>query len=313
MKTLIIDSSYLAYKSFFAFKNKHLTVEKNGEIINTSSIFGFIREIIKLKKLNYDFIICVFDTKPYLKKIKYESYKEGRKSSIPELGQEINIIKAILTDLKIPCLYAKGYEGEEVASALINILNNSNNTIDFYTNDEDCYALISNKTRLITTNKKLDIVYFGKDELKSKYNITPKQFVEFKILTGCRTDHVKGVTGIGPKNATILINKFNTVDNIINNLDEIRETNSKIAEKIEIAVKDNDIEKSKFLTRIDNPNKITRFALEHKIKYTDILEYIEAYSLIKGQNRLLLKNITNKQKNLFKAIRKEIKWKTIKK
>uniref|UniRef100_A0A6M3K2H1 Putative exonuclease n=1 Tax=viral metagenome TaxID=1070528 RepID=A0A6M3K2H1_9ZZZZ len=312
MKILIMDSSYLMYKSFFAFKNKHLTVEKNGETIRTSSIFGFIREIIKLKRLNYDFIICVFDTKPYLKKEKYESYKEGRKNNIPELNQEIDIIKAILVDLKIPCLYATGHEGEEVASALINILNNTN-SVDFYTNDEDCYALISNKTKLITTNKELNIVYFEKNELKLKYNVTPKQFVEFKILTGCSTDHVKGVTGIGPKNATILINKFNTVNNIINNLNKIKKTNPKIAEKIEKAIKDNDIEKSRFLTRIENPNEIIRFSLKNRIKYTNILDYIEAYSLTKGQNRLILKNIRNKQKDLFKTIRKEIKWKTIKK
>ncbi len=227
MKILVIDGNYLVYKSFFAFKNRHLTVEKDGIEITTSAIFGFVREIIKLTlEQKYNFIICAWDCPPYIKKIRVPSYKERPKKDIQSLSDEKIILIELLNDLKIPSIFSKGYEGEEVAASVIKKLEKYH--VDLYSNDEDCYALLSQRTHLVNTKKrhkkdrKTSFVAFTTRDLKEKYKVTPKEFIQFKALTGCKSDKVDGVVGIGPVTASALINEFKTVKNIKNNIEKIK-------------------------------------------------------------------------------------------
>jgi DNA polymerase I len=298
MKLLILDSSYLIFKSYFAFKDRQLKVERDGEEINTSAIFGFIREIIHMKtNEKYNFIISVYDSPPYLKRQLSDTYKDrpDKKITIPSFNEEKILIQAILFDLGIPCVYKQGYEGEEVAKSLI-LKFKDKHKIDFYTNDEDCYALIDKNVALIKTNKG-ETIKFNTDDLKEKYNVTPKQFVQMKALTGCKSDNITGITGVGPVTASKLINEYGTVNNVIKNIDNIKQKNLRI--KIENAIASGDLLLSKKLTKIEAPKNLKLHKPDEELTYIDILEYIDAQSFLKGSNKLILKNIktTQRRKN----------------
>jgi len=294
MKILIIDSSYLTYRSYFAFKGRHLKIERDGEEINTSAIFGFIREIIFLKtEERYDYIIAVNDTGPYLKKKIDPNYKKrpDKKISVPSFNDEKELIQAILYDLNIPCYFAKGYEGEEVAKALIEKYKKKHD-IEFYTNDEDCYALIDDNVKLVKTDKG-EVIKFGKKDLQKKYNVTPKQFVHMKALTGCKSDNVTSVIGVGPVTASKLVNEFGTVRNVVKNLDNISK-NLKI--KIRESINNGNLNKSIILTRMEIPNKLQAYKPDTQLKYNDIFKYIDAQTFLKGSSQVVLMNIQKSQK-----------------
>ena len=307
MEIVVIDSSYLTYKSFYALKNKHLFVKKDGEKIITSAVFGFVREVINLTtKYKYNFIICAWDAPPYIKKTKVSSYKERPRTDTPELISEKEIIKAIMFDLNIPSIIAKGYEGEEVAASIIDRLND--NKIDLYTNDEDCYALISNRTSIVNS-KDASLIRFKAENLNKKYKVTPEQFTHFKTLTGCKSDHISGVEGIGPVYASWLINKFGTISGIMENIDRIEKEKPKIAEKIIRSMKDRSIMVSKYLVKINRPKKLLQIIPSESLTYNEILEYLEANSFLRGSNLIALKFIKKNQRKLIKKIRKVVKWK----
>jgi DNA polymerase-1 len=291
LKILIIDGSYLAFKSYFAFSKNPLTATIDGEQIVTSTVFGFINEILSLStKLKYDYIINVHDSPPYKKKNLYPSYKEGRKSSIPSFNHEKELIKAITYDLNIPNIYSPGYEGEEVAKAVIK--KSKDNEINFFTNDEDCFALLSKNVSLITTIRG-DIKITTQNDLMDKYNVTPKQFRSFKAITGCSTDNVKGVNGIGPVGASQLISEFGSIKEILKNLNDLPQ---KIQEKFNSAMKSGQLKSSIILTRLETPKHLKAYKPEIHLPYADILEFIEARSFLKGSNKLILKHIQAKQK-----------------
>jgi DNA polymerase-1 len=294
MRILIIDSSYLIYKSYFAFKGRHLKIERDGQEINTSAIFGFIREIIHLKtEGKYDFIIAVNDYPPYLKKNIDEEYKKrpDKKISVPSFDDEKVLIQAILYDLGIPCYFSKGYEGEEIAKALMKKYKNKHQ-IEFYTNDEDCYALIDDNVTLVKTDKG-EIIKFGKENLQQKYNVTPKQFVHMKALTGCKSDNVTSIIGVGPVTASKLINEYGTIRNIIKNLDNV---SSNLKTKIKEAIDNGNLNKSIKLTRMEIPNELQTYKPEIQLKYNDIFEYIDAQTFLKGTSQVVLMNIQKSQK-----------------
>jgi len=309
MKIILIDSSYLTYKSFFAYKNKHLTVKKDGEEIITSSIFGFLREIIALKsEEEYDFIICAWDSRPYMKEQRYPTYKATReKQNIPSMTTEIELIKAIIYGLNIPSIISKGYEAEDVINFLIKKLSGEN-TVDIYGNDNDYYAILSSKTDMIVGRKKTKIMQrYTKKDLLKEFGITPKQYRTFKVFTGCKTDNVTGIPGIGPVNAIWLINNFQTTENVLKNLKKIFREKPKIAEKIAYARENKLINESRYLTKILTPKNIKILPQTSDLHYTDILGYIEAKTMLTGQNKMILEIIEKDQKEVFNRIMKKLK------
>lgn len=309
MAISIIDSSYLSYKSYFAFASNHLSVVRDGEEIITSAIFGFVRELLSLTDYGYQTIICVWDTPPYYKKDKIQTYKEKRKKDIPSLANEREMIKGILYNLNIPSLYAKTYEGEDVASYIINKMGH-NREIHFYTNDKDCYALLDNNVQLINTvfNRKLkrsELTYFSIEDLEKEFGVTPKQFSEMKTIMGCASDNVQGVVGIGPKKASDLISHYKTVRNVYFNLDQLK---PKLAEKLINAKNDGSLNESKFLTTIVPPPKVELFVPKIKLSFEQILGYIEAYSLLKGANKLQLVKLRERNKSRIEELQRILKW-----
>lgn len=314
MKNLIMDSSFLVYKSHFAFSKNQLSIRKGDVEILTSAIFGFINEILTLyTKYNYKQFICVWDSPPYLKKKIYPDYKKGRKSNIPDLEIERTLIKAILHDLGIPCVMSPGYEGEEVASSIMNKLNG--HYMDFYTNDEDCYALLSDKVRLISTgfNKTTrisELKVFTQKELLKKYNATPKQFIQMKILMGCKTDNVPGANDIGPVKSSQLINQFGSVKAIVENISAIEKDKPKIAIKIREAINNDTFKISRKLTKIEKPDNLFLLKPKEPNTFEEILDYLEANTLTHGNKWLTLVSLKKKHAENINPIVSNLKLKT---
>lgn len=314
MKIAIIDSSFLIYKTYFAFKDKQLSIVKDGQTLITSPIFGFMRELIKLSSTHhYEFFITVWDKAPYIKANIYQGYKEKRKenNNTPILENERVLIKSILSDMNIPILSCSGYEGEEIAAAVISKLPNHN--LSFYTNDEDCYALLGKNISLINSVydkniKQFNLREFSEKDLMEKYGVTPKQFKQLKILTGCKSDNVPGIHGIGPVKASTLIKRFDTVNNILKNLNSIEKEKPKIANLISAALANGVLSLSKKLTKIEIPKIINCFVMENNLAYSQILSYIEAETLLGGNNKLVLKTIKSRQISNLKEINHKIKW-----
>ncbi len=74
-------------------------------------------------------------------------------------------------------------------------------------------------------------VLMGSKEVREKFGLTPEQMVDYKSLTGDPSDNVPGVSGIGPKTASQLLQRYHTLENLYGHLDEISETTREKLEK----------------------------------------------------------------------------------
>ena len=61
----------------------------------------------------------------------------------------------------------------------------------------------------------------GEKELREEYGVSPKEFIDLKALQGDTADNIPGVSGIGPKTATELIQKYGSVEGLYNHIDEL--------------------------------------------------------------------------------------------
>jgi len=202
--TLIIDSNAMAYRSLYIM----------GDLSNnnnpTGVIFGFLNQVFKYCKLykTTDIVFC-WDSKESLRRLLYYAdYKAGREKKRKELSgkekknmylafQQFDLLrKEVLYDLGFRNIFHKrGYESDDLIACVPRSI--SGNFIIF-SNDGDLLQLIDNNVSYynLGTNKVIDIKGFIKE-----YEIEPKQYAEVKAITGCSTDEVPGVKGIGEKKA----------------------------------------------------------------------------------------------------------------
>lgn len=73
-------------------------------------------------------------------------------------------------------------------------------------------------------------VLMGAKEVREKYGLETHQMVDYKSLIGDVSDNVPGISGIGPKTASSLLQKYHTLENLFKH---VKETPLKVQEKLE--------------------------------------------------------------------------------
>ena len=92
------------------------------------------------------------------------------------------------------------------------------------------------KIRIPKTKKGVtEVEDYYPEDVKELYGVTPAEFIEMKALMGDSSDNIPGAPGIGPKTASALIIKYHNIDNIIDNISELKPPKAKksIEENIE--------------------------------------------------------------------------------
>ena len=121
------------------------------------------------------------------------------------------------------------------------------------------------------------MILFNKDKVVEKYGLDPEQIPDYKALVGDPSDNYPGVAGIGPKTASDLIKKFDSLENLYQRLSEVV---PKIAEKLAIDAEQSALAKKLATIDVDAPIK---FVLD-QAKTDDIDEKSLLNSLINRFN-----------------------------
>jgi DNA polymerase-1 len=85
--------------------------------------------------------------------------------------------------------------------------------------DRDLYQLVNDHVYILSprTNNVID-----KEYMYNKYQLTPDQWIELKMLQGDRSDNIPGVPGVGEKTALSLMQTYGSIDNIYSHLDDLK-------------------------------------------------------------------------------------------
>ncbi|RJQ38182.1 DNA polymerase I, partial [Candidatus Microgenomates bacterium] len=76
------------------------------------------------------------------------------------------------------------------------------------------------------------MILFDSEKVKEKYGINPSQIIDYKALVGDASDGYPGVPGIGPKTADNLLNEYETLENLYQNLEAVKQKNPNLAVKL---------------------------------------------------------------------------------
>lgn len=228
---IIIDSNSVIHRAFHALPSLST---KNGEAVN--AVYGFLLVFLKIiKEFKPEFVFACFDAPgPTFRHKKFKEYKAKRPPAPKELYDQIPKVKEILNSFSVPIFEKQGFEGDDLVGTIANLIKKKqafpSPDIIIVSGDTDLLQLVDEnvKVYLLKRGVKETILYNAK-LVKEKYNLEPKQLVDFKGLKGDPSDNIPGIIGIGPKTAVDLIKKFGQVENIYKNLDSLP---SKLKEKL---------------------------------------------------------------------------------
>lgn len=322
-KLLILDGNSIVNRAFYGIR---LLTNKDG--IYTNAIYGFLNILFKyITEENPTHLCVAFDVHaPTFRHEAYPEYKAQRKGMPDELKQQMPILKEILSAMNITMLELAGYEADDIIGTVSKICDDNNIICNILTGDKDDLQLASKNTivKLITTRSGVtDTVNYTDDTVYEKYGVTPSEFIDVKGLMGDTSDNIPGVSGIGEKTAFSLIQKYKSIKNIYEHLDD---TNIPKGVRTKLINGKDDAFNSKFLATIVRDVPIS-FSIEDcvikeyntellvplftKLNFTSFLKKLDVKTentekiKISDNKEILFNNVCRK-KELFYYFDKEV-------
>ncbi|MBP5313478.1 MAG: DNA polymerase I [Eggerthellaceae bacterium] len=216
----VIDGNSLMHRAFHAVPPTMNAADGTP----TNAVFGFMNMLLKFVEVSHpDGIVCAFDAgKPKWRTEALEKYKAQRPPMDPALRVQFPVMEELLGAIDIPVVKVEGWEGDDVLGTVSARCEELGYRCLLVSGDKDVYQLVSDLTHVVTTKKGIsDIEIYGPDEVFERYGVSAGQFSDYLGLMGDSSDNIPGVPGIGPKNASSLLQRFGSLDGIYDHLDEL--------------------------------------------------------------------------------------------
>jgi DNA polymerase-1 len=196
---------------------------KNSKGFPTNGLFGFVNMMNKIiSEEDPKYIMVAFDIGKTFRHEKYEAYKGGRNETPDDLKKQFPVAKEILNAMGIKYLEKEGYEADDIIGTFAKMVDeNDDYEATIVSSDKDLLQLISNDVEVKLLKTK-DYIRMTTTTFKETYGIEPIRMIDLKSLMGDASDNIPGVKGIGEKTALKLLQEYDTLENIYDNIDSIK-------------------------------------------------------------------------------------------
>jgi DNA polymerase I len=222
-KLFLLDGMALVYRAHFALIQRPIFTSKG---VNTSALYGFTQTLLEiLKNQEPTHIAVAFDTdKPTQRHTDYAAYKATREAMPEDLIKALPHVRRMLEAFRIPALAADGYEADDLIGTLVCRAAKSGFVSYMVTPDKDFGQLVNDRTFIFKPGRMGDPAeILGAKEVCARWGIQrPEQVIDLLALMGDSVDNIPGVPGVGEKTAAKLIAQFGTVENLLENLSQLK-------------------------------------------------------------------------------------------
>jgi DNA polymerase I len=217
-KLLLIDSHALIHRMFHAMAP---LTGPQGEPVG--ALYGLAKLLLKIKaELNPDYIAACGDRpEPTFRKEQYTAYKATRQPTDTDLIPQITKMREVFDWFKIRFFELPGFEADDLIGTLATKLKMEPDLqIIILSGDRDMLQLVEGDKVVVDllVNGDQRTILMNEGMVFEKYGLKPKQIIDLKGLIGDTSDNIPGVMGIGEKSATPLLQEFETIEGIYENL-----------------------------------------------------------------------------------------------
>ena len=219
-KIVLVDGNNLLFRSYYATAYSG-NFMNNSKGFPTNGLYGLVNMLNKIiKEENPKYMLVAFDKGKTFRNDEYKAYKEGRIKMPEDLGKQFVVAKKLLPLMGIKCLEVDNYEADDIIGTYSRIIKESNNKGLIVSSDKDLLQLIddNNTVKLLKSH---DYIMMDNKEFINIYGITPDKMIDLKGLMGDPSDNIPGVKGIGEKTALKLLQKYDSLEGVYNNIEDI--------------------------------------------------------------------------------------------
>jgi DNA polymerase-1 len=212
----VLDALNFLFRAFHALPPLKTT---KGE--QTGAIYGLCQMLLKIEREERPtHLTCVFDAPgDNFRNEIYAEYKAHRPPMPPELVPQVALVRTVVEAFGLTTLEVPGYEADDVIAALAKIGVAAGMSVVICSSDKDLLQLCNADVTILDTMKNRRL---GPPEVREKWGVGPEQVGDVLALMGDSIDNVPGVPGIGPKTAAELINKYGTLDALLERAGEVK-------------------------------------------------------------------------------------------
>ncbi len=210
-RLVLLDAHAIIHRAYHALPD---FASSKGE--PTGALFGLSTMLMKIiQELNPDYIAACFDLpKPTNRHEVFADYKAGRKKTDDELAHQLERSRDVFKAFGVPMYDSEGFEADDVLGTIVEQLKKKPVEIVIASGDMDTLQLIERDRVLVYTLRKgiQDTILYDEDAVQERFGFPSDQLPDYKGLRGDPSDNIPGIRGIGEKTATILIQKFGTLE-----------------------------------------------------------------------------------------------------
>ena len=217
----LIDASVYVFRAYYSMPED--MVDDNGNPIN--AFYGFCRFIGDfMEQVTPEYVAILFDqsmTESFRTEI-YPDYKANRDPAPPELLRQFEQCRRYVRAMGILEHSSPVYEADDLIGTLVHHGRRVGRPSTIVTRDKDLTQLLDKEDVFWDFAGKGKLRY---EEIPDSFGVWPEQIADFLALAGDAVDNIKGVPGVGKKTATMLLQHFQSLDEIYANLDRVHEVN----------------------------------------------------------------------------------------
>ena len=279
-KIILLDGNSLSYRAFYA-----MPALQNKSGLYTNSIYGFTLMLERmLEDIKPKYALVAFDKgKQTFRHKTYQDYKGTRDKTPSELVEQFGYVRELLDSYGIKYEEHFDYEADDIIGSYAKLAEKAGLEVIIISGDKDLTQLASDNITIYYTRRGVtEVDHYTPEFINEKYGLSPKQIIDMKGLMGDKSDNIPGIAGIGEKTAIKLLAEYKTVENVLDNIDNIsgKKLKERLAEGKEDALLSKEL--ATIFTEVPVENKLEDLTFsENRSKKKELFEKLEFVSFLK--------------------------------
>ena len=221
----LVDASIYIFQAWFS--PHYEVLSKDGR--DLSAFFGFAQFLNRfLRQTRPQAIAIAFDESLYcgFRHALYPAYKSNRELPDEELARQLEACAALAPLMGVAAWGSKVYEADDIIGTLASVgagpareHNTREHPVCIVTRDKDLAQLLRHDGDHLWDYTGNTRRY--RADIQRQYGIRPEQIPDYLGLVGDAVDSIPGVPGIGPVAATSLLQHFESIPLLYDNLEDV--------------------------------------------------------------------------------------------
>lgn len=211
----LIDATVYIYRAYYSSNSTGMAGEPHG------AVWGFVNMLNRIIRFYTPrYMVAIFDAKgKTFRNEMYPEYKANRPLMPDDFRKQYDLVREIVPEMGIPVLSIPGVEADDVIGTLATEANKHEVLTVIASVDKDLAQLVTNRVVLFDEFRNSVL---NPEGVFKKFGVQPSQIADYLALVGDVVDNVPGVPGVGPKTAATWLQRYGSLDEILDNANSIK-------------------------------------------------------------------------------------------